>query len=138
MKYVRSIITVLLLLWRLPVSLGEAGIAWDILNQEAQESQDKGQYNRAVIVAKKARERAEKNVGPRQPDVSGRLSVIWGDPPASSQAQPTMDWFLTDNQGKVTALDLGQDLIRQHGGWRALNTKRVTIETGFVDGGRIV
>ena len=57
MKYIPSIITMLLLLWPLPVSLGEAGIAWDILNEEAQEPQDKRQYNRAVIVAKKARER---------------------------------------------------------------------------------
>ncbi len=76
MKYIPTIITVLLLLWPLPVSPGEAGIEWDILIQEGQELHRAGQYGRAVTVDKKALEIAEKNVGPDHADVEVSLSNL--------------------------------------------------------------
>ena len=38
-----------------------AGIEWEILNQEVKSLYQQGQYDRAVVVAKKALEVAEKN-----------------------------------------------------------------------------
>ena len=76
MKYIPTIITVVLLLWPLPVSPSEAGIEWDILIQEGQELHRAGQYGRAVIVAKKALEIAMKNVGPHHPDVATSLNNL--------------------------------------------------------------
>ncbi len=76
MKYLPTIITVLLLLWPLPVLPSEAGSEWGILNQEAVDLYDKGQYGRAVIVAKKALEIAEKNVDPNHPTVATVLNNL--------------------------------------------------------------
>ena len=76
MKYVPTIITVLLLLWPLPVSASEAGLEWDILNQETVDLYHKGHYARAFKVARKALEIAENNVGPHHPDVPTRLNNL--------------------------------------------------------------
>ena len=77
MKYIPTIITVLLLVLPLPSCLpSDADIEWDILNQEAVDLYAKGQYGRAVIVAKKALEIAEKNIGPHHLDVAMSLNNL--------------------------------------------------------------
>ncbi len=79
MKYIPTIVTAFLLLLGLPsVSPSDAGIEWDILNQEVKELYRTGQYDRAVIVAKKALEVAEKNVGPNHPSVATILNNLAG------------------------------------------------------------
>ena len=61
---------VLLLLSTAPAFPQGAGIEWEALNQEVTSLQQKGQYDRAVAVARKALELAEKNVGPEQAGIS--------------------------------------------------------------------
>ena len=52
MKYIPTIITVLLLVLPLPSCLpSDADIEWDILNQEAVDLYAKGQYGRAALQA---------------------------------------------------------------------------------------
>ena len=53
-----------------------AGIEWDILNDEVKELYRTGKYGRAVVVAKKALEVAEENVGPYHPDVATSLNEL--------------------------------------------------------------
>lgn len=53
-----------------------AGIEWQILNREAMELYRAGKYDRAIVVAKKALEVAEKNVGPNHPDVATSLNNL--------------------------------------------------------------
>jgi tetratricopeptide (TPR) repeat protein len=53
-----------------------AGIEWDILNQEVIELYQAGKYDRAVLVAGKALEVAEQNVGPEHPDVATSLNNL--------------------------------------------------------------
>ena len=50
-----------------------AGIEWEILIEEVKRLYRAGKYDRAVIVAKKALEVAEKTVGPDHPDVATSL-----------------------------------------------------------------
>ena len=77
MQYVLTIITGLLLLLPLPSCLpGEAGTEWDILNQEVTELYRTGRYGRAVVVAKKALEVAEKSIGPNPPTVAQSLNNL--------------------------------------------------------------
>ena len=59
-----------------PVFAEGAGIEWDILNDEVQELYRTGKYGRAVVVAKKALEVAEENVGPYHPDVAASLNGL--------------------------------------------------------------
>ena len=75
MKYILTVTTafLLLLLGTPPVFAQGAGIEWDILNQEVQKLYRTGKYDRAVVVAKKALEVAEKNVGPNHPDLAHSL-----------------------------------------------------------------
>ena len=77
-KYILTITTafLLLLLATPPVFAQGAGIEWDILNQELMELYLTGKYDRAVVVAKKALEVAEKNVGPNHPDVAQSLNNL--------------------------------------------------------------
>jgi tetratricopeptide (TPR) repeat protein len=53
-----------------------AGVEWRILNQEATELYNAGKYDRAVLVAQKALEVAEQNVGPDHPDVAMSLNNL--------------------------------------------------------------
>ncbi len=53
-----------------------AGIEWEILNREAMELYRAGKYDRAVVVAQKALEVAEQNVGPDHPDVAQSLNNL--------------------------------------------------------------
>ena len=53
-----------------------AGVEWDILNQEVMELHRQGKYERAVVVAQKALEVAESNVGSDHPDVATSLNNL--------------------------------------------------------------
>ncbi len=55
-----------------------AGIEWDILDQEVKELHRTGNYDRAVVVAKKALQVAEQNVGPNHPAVATSLNNLAG------------------------------------------------------------
>ena len=52
------------------------GIEWEILNKEVVALYQQGQYDRAVIVAKKAIEVAEKAIGRDHPDVATSLEKM--------------------------------------------------------------
>ena len=53
-----------------------AGIEWDILNDEVKELYRTGQYERAVVVGKKALKVAEEIVGPDHPSVATSLNNL--------------------------------------------------------------
>ncbi|MCL5801955.1 MAG: tetratricopeptide repeat protein, partial [Gammaproteobacteria bacterium] len=77
MKLIRTIgMVALFLLTATPAFSQGAGIEWDILNQEVMSLYQKGQYDRAVIVAKKALGVAEKALGPDHPDVAASLNNL--------------------------------------------------------------
>jgi tetratricopeptide (TPR) repeat protein len=59
-----------------PLLAQTAGIEWEALNQEVMDLYRAGKYGRAVVVAKKALEVAEKNVGPDHPDVATSLENL--------------------------------------------------------------
>ena len=68
-----------------------AGTEWDALNQEFIELYETAQYDRAAIVAKKALEVAEKNVGPYHPDVAtslNNLGLLYDTQGQYAQAEP--------------------------------------------------
>ena len=68
-----------------------AGIEWETLNQEATDLYRAGQYDRAVVVAKKALEVAEKDVGPNHPDVAqslNNLAALYRAQGQYAQAEP--------------------------------------------------
>ena len=66
MKHLLAITTtcVLLCLSTPAVWAEGAGIEWDVLNDEVMELIRTGKYDRGVVVAKKALEVAEQNIGP--------------------------------------------------------------------------
>ena len=66
----------LLLLTPLPGSSQAVGNEWDTLNQEMISLYQKGEYDRAVIVAKKALEVARKNHGENHPAVATSLNYL--------------------------------------------------------------
>ncbi len=93
MKYILTITTAILLflLATPPVFAPGAGIEWDNLNQEVKELYRSGKYDRAVVVAKKALEVAEKNVGPNHPDVAtslNNLALLYKTQGQYAQAEP--------------------------------------------------
>ena len=53
-----------------------AGIEWDILNREVMDLYRAGKYDRAVVVAQKALQVAQQNVGPNHPDVATSLNNL--------------------------------------------------------------
>ena len=59
-----------------PIPERGAGIEWNIFNQEVKELYRAGKYDRAVVVAKKAIEVAEKNVGTDHSDVARSLNDL--------------------------------------------------------------
>ena len=67
---------VLLLAWTTLVHASDAGIEWDILNKEAIELYLQGRYERAIVVAGKALEVANDNVGPDHPAVATSLNNL--------------------------------------------------------------
>jgi Flp pilus assembly protein TadD len=66
----------LLLLFSAAASSYTQGVEWGTLNDEVQSLYQKGQYERAVVVTKKALEVAEKAVGPNHPDVATSLNNL--------------------------------------------------------------
>ena len=93
MEYLLKITTVLLLslLATSSVFAEGAGIEWDILNDEVKELYRTGKYGRAVVVAKKALEVAEENVGPYHPDVAvslNNLALLYNNQGHYAQAEP--------------------------------------------------
>lgn len=73
----KSVVIALMLLSSTPdVFAKGAGTEWEILNQEVMELTRTGRYDRAVVVAKKALEVAEKNVGPNHPHVTTSLNNL--------------------------------------------------------------
>ena len=53
-----------------------AGVDWDTLNREVLDLRRAGKYDRAVVVAQKALQVAEQNVGPDHPDVATSLNNL--------------------------------------------------------------
>ncbi len=53
-----------------------AGIEWEILNKEAMDLFRAGKYDRAELLAQKALEVAEQNVGPDHPDMATSLNNL--------------------------------------------------------------
>jgi hypothetical protein len=78
MKLIRTVgIAVLVFLLAVPSVFAQgAGTAWDILNKEAMELYRTGNYERTVVVAKKALEVAEKNFSPDHPSVATSLDNL--------------------------------------------------------------
>jgi len=95
MKHTRSLILFALVfafLCTVPVVTHArgAGIEWEILNREVKELYRAGDYRRAVVVAQKALEVAERNVGPDHPDVAAslkNLAALYRATKRSSEAQ---------------------------------------------------
>ena len=70
-----------------------AGIEWEILNQEVMDLYHAGEYDRAVIIARKALEIAEKNVGPYHPHVAASLNdlgLVYHDQGQNALAEPLL------------------------------------------------
>ena len=93
MKYILTSTTACLLLLLATWFVFEqgAGNERDILNQEFMELYRTGKYERAVVVAKKALEVAEKNVGPNHPDVAtslNNLALLYYTQGQYAQAEP--------------------------------------------------
>ncbi len=62
MQFIHSVAVVVgLCLTAAPAFTQGAGSEWDILNQEVTSLYQKGQYDRAVVIARKALKVAEKN-----------------------------------------------------------------------------
>ena len=80
-KHVKTSATVfliLLFLFGATASADAQGIEWKTLNDEVMSLYRQGQYDRAVVVAKKALEVAEKAVGPNHPSVAQSLNNLAG------------------------------------------------------------
>jgi hypothetical protein len=58
------------------VHAADAGIEWDTLNREVKNLYRAGHYDQAIVVAKKALEVAEYNVGPHHPAVATSLNNL--------------------------------------------------------------
>ena len=74
-----------------PAYVQGASIKWETLNQEVTDLYRAGQYDRAVVVAKKALEVAEKDVGPNHPDVAlslNNLALLYATQGQYAQAEP--------------------------------------------------
>ena len=78
MRYINLTILAFAFLCVLPgtVHTRGAGNEWKKLNSEAIELQRVGNYDRAVLTAKKALRVAEENVGPNHPDVAESLNNL--------------------------------------------------------------
>lgn len=58
---------------------------------------------------------------------TGWFSIIWGDPAPGSNLPPTIQYFLTDDQGVTTELLLDEDVARSAGGVLSLQRQRVRV-----------
>ena len=89
----RIITTLLALLMALSTAapVPAQGIEWEVLTQEFASLYKQGLYDRAVIVAKKALEVAEKAVGPDYPSVAtslNNLALLYKAQAEYAQAEP--------------------------------------------------
>ena len=103
MKYLLTCTTAFFLLLQAtpPVFAQGAGSEWDNLSQEANELSRAGKYEQAVVVARKALEVAEKNVGPNHPDVAtslNNLAVLYDTQGQYAQAEPLLKRALAINE----------------------------------------
>ncbi|MGH8760081.1 MAG: tetratricopeptide repeat protein, partial [Burkholderiales bacterium] len=83
----------LLLLFGAAPSTHAQGIEWEMLNEEAMSLYQKGQYDRAVSVAKKALDVAERAVGPNHPSVAtilNNLAELYRAQGQYAQAEPLL------------------------------------------------
>ena len=81
----------LLLLFGAAASAHAQGIEWEALNKEVMSLYQKGQYDRAVVVARKALDVAEKAVGPNHPAVAtslNNLALLYRTQGQYAQAEP--------------------------------------------------
>ena len=88
----------LLLLFGAVASTHVQGSEWKVLNEEVTSLYQKGQYDRAVVVAKKALDVAEKAVGPHHPDVASslnNLAALYRAQGQYAQAEPLYKRSLT-------------------------------------------
>ena len=76
MKKTLTALVVLLLIICSGISVYAQGIEWETLNDEVMSLYRQGRYDRAVIVAKKALQVAEKAVGPDHPSVATSLNNL--------------------------------------------------------------
>ena len=88
----RTPVTVFLLpLLLAAVAAYAQGTEWEGLNKEVMSLYEKGQYDRAVVVAKKALDVAEKAVGPNHPSVAtslNNLAALYRAQGQYAQAEP--------------------------------------------------
>jgi Flp pilus assembly protein TadD len=98
---VKTLITAFLSLVLFPgatASVHAQGSQWEMLNNEAMSLYQKGQYGRAVMVAKKALDVADKGVGPDHPDVAtslNNLAALYQAQGQYAQAEPLFKRSLT-------------------------------------------
>jgi len=78
MKTFITVFLSLVLLFGAAASTHPQGSQWEMLNNEVMSLYQKGQYDRAVVVAKKALDLAEKARGPNHPDVATSLNNLAG------------------------------------------------------------
>ena len=107
-QFLNSMVVMLMLLGPTPTVLAQgAGSEWDILNQEVGELYRAGKYDRAVVVAKKALEVAQNNVGPDHPSVAvslNNLALLYDTQGQYAQAEPLYQRSLA-----ITEKALGSD-----------------------------
>jgi tetratricopeptide (TPR) repeat protein len=99
----RLVILTFVLLGTLPSVLHAqgAGIEWEILNQEVVELHRAGNYDRVVLVAQKALQVAEQNVGPDHPDVAttlNNLALLYDNQGDPAKAEPLYERSLAISQ----------------------------------------
>ena len=78
LKYILMIVATFLLLLLATSCVSEqgAGSEWEILNREVGSLYQQGQYDSAVVVARKSLKVAEENVGPDHPNVATSLNNL--------------------------------------------------------------
>ena len=107
-QFLNSMVVMLMLLGPTPTVFAQgAGPEWDILNQEVGELYRAGKYDRAVVVAKKALEVAQNNVGPDHPSVAvslNNLALLYDTQGQYAQAEPLYKRSLA-----ITEKALGSD-----------------------------
>ena len=116
----------LLLLFGGAASSHAQGIEWEVLNDEVKSLYQKGQYDRAVVVAKKALDVAEKAVGPDHPSVAmslNNLALLYDTQGQYAQAEPLYKRSLAiyekalgpDHPDVATSLENLAELYRKTG-----------------------
>src|SRR2546426_10246934 len=91
MKNAVTAILSLVALCAVAASAEAQGIEWGALNEEVMSLYQAGRYDRAVVVAKKALEVAEKALGPEHPDVAtslNNLAALYQTQGQYAQAEP--------------------------------------------------